>query len=305
MRLSVRQLECLVAVADALHFGRAARQLAVTQPALSAQVQHAEELLGIQVFERSRRRVLVTAAGAAVIEKARATLRQLDDLGEVARAAQRPLVGLLRLGVIPTIAPYLLPRRLPAVRKAYPELRLLLREDRTDELLRQLDSGELDLLLLALPVDGSGVETLLLYQEPFVFVARSDHRLAQRRSGLREAELAEAEVLLLEDGHCLREQALSVCDRAGAREARGLRATSLGTLVQMVANGLGATLLPQSALAVELRPDLGMVARRFRPPAPGRSVGLAWRRGSARADEFRLLGRLLAAAPRRRAARRR
>lgn len=299
-RLSVRQLECLVAVADELHFGRAARSLAVTQPALSAQVQQAEELLGVQVFERGGRRVLITAAGARIVEQARTALREVDACAEVAHATRRPLVGRLRLGVIPTIAPYLLPQRLPSVRRRYPELKLVLREDKTESLRARLAEGQLDVLLLALPLGGREEETLPLYREDFVFVAPRGHPLLKGRGGLREEDLSAADVLLLEEGHCLRDQALAVCSRGGAREDSGMRATSLSTLLQMVANGLGATLLPERATRVELRPDLGMGARRFRKPAPGRTVGLAWRRGSARADEFRLLGELLAGPPARR-----
>lgn len=294
MRPSLRQLECLVAVADALHFGRAARRLALSQPALSVQVRLAEEALGVQVFERSRRRVLLTDVGARVVAQARAVLREIDACEVVARAARGPLVGRLALGVIPTVAPYLLPRRLPVVRRAYPDLELVLREDKTEALLRLLGRGQLDLALLALPVDARGLETLRLYHEPFVFVARRDHPLAKGRGRLRETQLVDADVLLLDDGHCLREQALAVCDRGGARESSELRATSLGTLVQMVANGLGATLLPETAVGVELRSELGMRARRFRTPAPGRTVGMAWRRGSARAAECRLLAAQLA-----------
>jgi LysR family hydrogen peroxide-inducible transcriptional activator len=304
MRLSVRQLECLVGVADALHFGRAARQLAITQPALSAQVRQAEELLGVQLFERGRRRVLETPAGTRVVAQARAALREIDACAELAGAARRPLVGPLRLGVIPTVAPFLLPARLPAVRRAYPELQLVLREEKTDVLVRGLQQGQLELLLLALPVEAE-LETLALYAEPFVFVASRGHPLARGRGPLRESQLADSDVMLLEDGHCLRDQALAVCGRAGAREASGLRATSLGTLVQMVANGLGTTLLPERSLPVLLRPDLGMVARRFRAPAPSRRIGLAWRPGSPRRDEFQRLGALLAPPRRRpRAARR-
>lgn len=303
MRLSVRQLECLVAVADALHFGRAARRLALTQPALSAQVRQAEELLGVRVFERGHRRVLVTQAGRALVERARAALREIDAVSETARAAQRPLVGPLHLGVIPTVAPYWLPRGLARVRRAHPELRLVLREEKTDELLRRLEQGDLELLLLALPVEGASLETRALHEEAFAFVAPPSHPLAAGRRPLSEAELAGAgALLLLEDGHCLRDQALSVCERSGAREDPELRATSLGTLLHMVAGGLGATLLPESALEAELRAHPELVVRRFRAPAPGRTLGLAWRRGSARAGEFVQLGELLAPpSPKRRA----
>lgn len=294
-RPSIRQLECAVAVADALHFGRAARACHITQPALSAQIQAIEELLGVRLFERGRRGVMVTAAGAPVIEQARAALAGLDRLVESAKRESEPLTGTLRLGVIPTVAPYLLPPLLPAVRRAWPKLRLVLREEQTARLLEQLALGSLDLLLLALPVERAGLEELPLLREPFAFVAPAAHPLAKRRGPLRERELAEQEILLLEDGHCLRAQALEVCRGAGAAPGR-IQATSLTTLVQMVANGLGVTLLPERALALELRAEPGLVVRAFAPPAPSRTLGLAWRPGAARAGEYRLLGQTLATA---------
>ena len=293
-RPSVRQLECIVAVADTLHFGRAAKRCAVTQPALSAQVQLLEDLLGVQVFERSRRRVIVTPVGAGVVAQARLALEKIDDVADVARAAGRPLVGELRLGVIPTIAPYLLPRVLPAVRRAWPELELVLREDQTARLVERLLEGKLDLLLLALPVEEARLEEAALYREPFVLVTPEGHPLAGGRTRrVAETDLERAEVLLLEEGHCLRAQALSVCDRAGARETGRIQATSLPTLVQMVANGLGVSLLPQLALDLEVRGPSRLAVRRFREPPPGRTVGLAWRPESVRSEEFHLLAELL------------
>jgi LysR family hydrogen peroxide-inducible transcriptional activator len=294
-RPSIRQLECAVAVADALHFGRAARACAITQPALSAQIQAFEELLGLRLFERGRRGVIVTTAGAPVIEQARAALAGLDRLVESAESQAEPLTGTLRLGVIPTVAPYLLPPLLPAVRRAWPKLRLVLREEQTQRLVEQLALGALDLLLLALPVERAGLEELALLRDPFVFVAPAAHPLARGRGPIAESALADQEIVLLEDGHCLRAQALEVCRRAGAETPGRIQATSLTTLVQMVANGLGVTLLPERALAVELRADTGLVARPFKRPAPSRTLGLAWRPGAARAGEYRLLGQTLAA----------
>lgn len=292
-RPSVRQLEYAVAVADARHFGRAARACAVTQPALSAQVAHLEELLGVQLFERRRRGIIVTPLGERLIERARAALRQMDDLVETARRGQSPLSGPLRLGVIPTIAPYLLPRWLPAVRRAHPELALSLHEDKTDRILEQLEDGRLDLLLLALPVPGDHLECELLFEEPFVLAAPVGHRLLRRRAPAATEDLRDEAVLLLDDGHCLREQALAVCELAGAREARELRATSLVTLVQMVANGLGVTLIPATAVEALVGRQTEVAVRPFRRPAPSRKLGLVWRRTSARADEFRVLAGLL------------
>lgn len=294
MRPSIRQLEYLVAVAGTLHFGRAAKSCAITQPALSAQIQALEEDLGVQIFERSRRRVTVTRPGEPVIERARAALRAIDDLVETARGARDPLTGPLHLGVIPTIAPYLLPRWLPVVRESYPDLQLFLHEDQTMRLVQGLREGKLDLLLLALPVQGSDLEAMALFNEPFVLAAPASHRLvSMRRKQVRESDLADEQVLLLEDGHCLRDQALAVCQLAGAREAEHVRASSLNTLVQMVANGLGITLLPTSAVSVEVRGQTDIAIRPFKAPPPSRDVGLVWRRASARGDEFQLLGQLL------------
>jgi LysR family hydrogen peroxide-inducible transcriptional activator len=292
IRPSVRQLEYAVALADALHFGRAARACAVTQPALSAQVAALEELLELRLFERSRRGVRQTAAGAAVIERAREILRGLDELVETARGAREPLCGALHLGVIPTLAPYLLPRWLPRVRAAWPRLRLFLHEDRTARLVAALAEGRLDLLLLALPVGRADVESFPIFDEPFLLAAPRGHALARGRGPVRESALAGEPVLLLEDGHCLRDQALAVCQQAGAREATDVRAASLGTLVQMVAGGLGVTLLPASAVAAEVR-GRSVVVRPFRAPAPRRRIGLAWRKSSPRAAEFRELGAFL------------
>ncbi|MDJ0785647.1 MAG: LysR substrate-binding domain-containing protein [Myxococcota bacterium] len=297
-RPSVRQLEYLVAVADELHFGRAARSCAVTQPALSAQVRLVEELLGVQVFERSKRRVLVTPAGSQVIEHARRCLSAVDALVEDARRASEPLSGPLRLGVIPTIAPYLLPAVLPRVRKQHPKLELVLREEQTRHLVESVESGALDLGLLALPVEEADLVELPLYDEPFQLVAREDHPLVQDKAArIPESALKGEEVLLLEDGHCLRAQALEVCRRAGVNAGR-IQATSLNTLVQMVAGGLGVTLLPERAQEVELRHGSGLACKAFRKPEPVRTVGLAWRQGAAREHEYRLLAETLAEAAR-------
>jgi LysR family hydrogen peroxide-inducible transcriptional activator len=292
-RPSLRQLEYLVALADARHFGRAARACAVTQPALSAQILALEERLGLRLFERSRRGVAPTRAGQPIVERARLALRAVDDLVEAARQGREPLSGPLHLGVIPTIAPYLLPRRLPAVRAAFPRLRLFLHEERTERSVARLREGALDLLLLALPVEGDDLESLALFDEPFVLAAPAGHPLAAHSRRLTQRALAGAELLLLEDGHCLRAQALEVCRQAGARETEEVRAASLGTLVQMVANGLGVTLVPAMAVEAEASRAPGLALRRFAPPAPVRRIGLVWRKASARRPEFERLAPLL------------
>jgi LysR family hydrogen peroxide-inducible transcriptional activator len=293
MRPSVRQLEYAVALSEQRHFGRAARACAVTQPALSAQIQALEALLGVRLFERSRRGVTPTPAGVRVLERAREALRALDGVCQAAATAREPLSGSLRLGVIPTIAPYLLPRWLPRVRATWPKLRLYLHEDRTARLVAQLTAGELDLLLLALPVASPACESFSIAREPFVLAAPAGHPLARGRRPLAQSELAGAPILLLEDGHCLRDQALAVCGQAGASASDEVRAASLATLVQMVASGLGVTLLPLSAVDVEVRDRAELAVRAFQKPPPTRELGLLWRRASPQAEEFRLLGERL------------
>lgn len=289
---TLRQLEYVVAVADHRSFRRAAEACAVTQPALSAQIAQLEVTLGVQLFERDRRKVLVTAAGAEIVARARATLAGAAALAEVARTAAQPLSGTLRLGVIPTIAPYLLPVVLPAVRVAYPQLRLILREEQTARVLAQLDDGRLDAGVLALPVPGD-LAAIQLYREHFLLAAPLAHELA-RRARVREDDLAGEDVLLLEDGHCLRDQALAVCSHAGSHEVAELRATSLSTLVQMVASGQGVTLLPEMSAAVLAGRGTGVASAKL-APAPGRDVGLVWRMSSARGRELGLLAEVIRA----------
>lgn len=291
-RPTIRQLESLVAVAEHRSFRRAAASLGISQPALSAQVAAAERLLGVQVFERDRRSVLVTPAGEDVVGRARAALVSVDEVGDAARRRAEPLVGPLRLGVIPTVAPYWLPPLLPAVRARFPRLELILREEQTARLLAQLGAGAIDLAFLALPVPGD-VTTAVVAREAFVAAAPRGSELVRRRGRLTERELDAHTVLLLEDGHCLRDQALAVCARGGAVESMEVRATSLPTLVQMVAGGLGVTLLPEAAAAALVQPRGPVAVAAFGPPAPGRTLGLAWRTSSARLREFRLLAEVL------------
>ncbi len=291
-RPTTRQLESLVAVADHHSFRRAATELGISQPALSAQVQGAEHTLGVQVFERDRRSVLVTAAGEEVVARARAALTAIDEVSDAARRRAEPLVGPLRLGVIPTVAPYWLPALLPAVRKRFPKLELVLREDQTARLLAQLDAGQLDAALVAVPVPGD-VTTFAIAHEDFLLAARRGSDLTRKRGKLGERDLEDQTVLLLEDGHCLRDQALAVCSRGGAIESMQVRATSLPTLIQMVAGGMGVTLLPEAA-GEALAPKNGPVELlQFAKPHPGRTLALAWRTSSARLREFRMLGELL------------
>jgi LysR family hydrogen peroxide-inducible transcriptional activator len=291
MRCSVRQLECLVAVSKHLNFRAAARECHISQPGLSAQIARLEEVLGVTLFERNRRRVLLTPVGDAVTERAKKLLADLDDLDVVARAHTNPLAGQLRLGVIPTIAPYLMPRALPAIRAACPNLELLLREEQTARSLELLNEGRLDAVLLALEAELGEVSTLSLFRDPFVFAAAAGHPLTQRKS-VKAAELQSQRVLLLEDGHCLKDQAWAICQAQGVKSIVDFRATSLGTLAQMVSTGAGITLLPQ--LSVPTIGKLpGIVVKPFTKPVPYRTIGLAWRPTSPRRTLFEAVADVL------------
>jgi LysR family hydrogen peroxide-inducible transcriptional activator len=292
--LSLRQLQYAVAVADALHFRRAADACRVSQPALSAQLAELEGALGVRLFERDRRRVLLTAAGAELVERARGVLRGVDDLVAAAERFVDPFAGTLRIGVIPTIAPYALPGLTPALRRRFPRLRVEWREERTAEVVRALDAGGLDAGLLALEAEIGTPERAVVASDPFVLVARRDHPLGKGRGPLAPEALEGAEVLLLDDGHCFRGQALALCRRVDAGEA-GFRATSLTTLVQMVLGGGGVTLIPEVAVASETRRG-GLVARRFRAPAPHRTIALVWRPASPHGPALRELAATLRAA---------
>jgi LysR family hydrogen peroxide-inducible transcriptional activator len=285
---SLRQLQYIVAVADALSFRKAAERCHVSQPSLSAQLAQFEEALGVRLFERDRRRVLPTLAGKEVIERARRLLLDADDLSTAARRATDPLDGMLRLGVIPTISPYLLPSVTPALRIAFPKLVAVWVEDKTDTLVHGLEAGTLDAALLALEAELGDVEHELVAIDPFVLATRPDDPLARKEGGVERAELRDADVLLLDDGHCFREQALAYCSRTKARELE-FRATSLGTLAQMVAGGLGVTLLPELAVATEAR-RAGLETRSFAQPQPVRTIALCWRKRSAIAPALRRLG---------------
>jgi LysR family hydrogen peroxide-inducible transcriptional activator len=282
--LSPRQLEYVVAVAETLGFHKAAERCHVSQPTLSAQVKQLEDVLGVQIFERDRRRVLLTAAGSVVVAHARRVLLEIDDMIAAAKQLTEPRSGTLRIGVIPTIAPYLLPDVVPAVRKRFPKLQLVFREEKTDAVVADLREGRLDAGLLALEADIGEWSTGRIADDPFVVALPKGHPFA-RKKRIAPSELEDEKVLLLDEGHCFREQALSVCDRAGARETE-LRATSLSTLSQMVSSGSGITLLPQIAVAVENRRGQ-LEVRAFTAPTPRRTIALIWRPQSPYGETFR------------------
>jgi LysR family transcriptional regulator, hydrogen peroxide-inducible genes activator len=291
---TLRQLQYAVAVADELSFRAAADECHVSQPALSTQLAQLEGALGVRLFERDRRRVLVTAGGRELVERARRVLLEAEDLLAAAKRFGDPLAGTLRIGVIPTISPYLLPHAAPALRAKFERLAIVWVEEKTDVLVRRLDAGELDAALVALEAELGDVESEVVAEDPFVLVAPKGHPLAARRSPARLDELRGESVLLLDDGHCFREQALAVCSNARAEELE-FRATSLSTLVQMVASGMGVTLLPELALAAEIR-GTDLRARRFVRPAPHRTLALVWRKRSPLGEVFRALAREVRAA---------
>lgn len=290
---SLRQLEYVVAVADTLGFRRAAERCAVSQPTLSAQIQQLEGVLGVTLFERDKKRVLLTAAGEEVVARARRILVEADDLLAVATRARDPFAGTFRVGVIPTVAPYYLPVVTQVLAHAYPSLRLVFREEKTEDTVRDLWAGTLDAGLVALEADLGALEHAEVLRDPFVVALPKGHPLAKKKK-LREADLDQQDVLLLEDGHCLRSQALAVCGQAGAHEM-DLRATSLATLVQMVAGTDAITLLPELALSVENR-GAQLEIRPFTAPAPYRTIALVWRPRSPFADAFRATAATLRAA---------
>lgn len=279
--VSLRALGYLVAVADEQHFGRAAANCFVSQPTLSAQIKKLEEQLGIQLLERSQRQTMVTPAGEEVVRRAREILQGVSEIVDLARNSQDPLAGELRVGLIPTVAPYLLPRVSRSLKQSLPRLRLMLLELQTEPLLAQLRAGSIDLAILALPFDQDALQTEPLYTEEFLVALPDEHPLAASNT-LGVADLDDQTLLLLAEGHCLRDQALEVCSRVSIREPQDFRATSLETLRQMVAAGIGVTLLPALAADAVAAPDAGLAIRPFRSPRPSRTIAAAWRATSAR-----------------------
>ena len=288
---TLRQLQYVVAVAKDLSFRRAAEQCHVSQPSLSAQISQVESALGVHLFERRHRKVLVTLAGRAVLARAARLLVDADDLMEAGRRASDPLTGTIRIGVIPTIAPYLLPTAAPALRAEFGRLTLAWREDKTDSLIEALDGGALDAALVALEAEIGDVERATVARDPFVLALRSDHALARRAAPVESSELRGEDVLLLDEGHCFRKQALEVCSTARAREGE-FRATSLATLVQMVAGGAGITLLPTLAVATEAS-RAGLHVRQMASTKAYRTIALVWRRRSPLGPTLREVARVL------------
>ena len=292
LHVTLQELRYLVAVAEEKHFERAAEVCHVSQSTLSAQLKKLEEQLNVTLFDRSQRQATPTPIGREIIAQARLALEEAHKIQEIALQQLDPMQGTLRVGVIPTLGPYLMPRLLAELRFSHPGLRLFLREDLTEHLVRQLRSGHLDLLLLALPIRHEGLETLALFEEPFQVALPADHPLTERNQ-IGESDLQEHRILLLEEGHCLRDQALAICESPQVIEE--FAATSLETLRQMVALGIGLTLLPELAIRfsqmtayrhwIQIRP--------FAPPAPARTIGLVWRRQFPRQGAIKTLAALI------------
>jgi LysR family transcriptional regulator, hydrogen peroxide-inducible genes activator len=279
--MNLRDLKYFVALADTRHFGKAAERSFVSQPTLSAQIKKLETYLGVQLIERQPRKVALTETGMKILPLARRIVAESDEIVSLARNEHDPLSGKLKVALIPTIGPYLLPLVARKLRKQLPNLQLLLYEYQTQPLLEKLRAGDIDLGILALPVPLDGLEARTLYEEDFTLAVPAHNALA-KKSSVKLDDLKDETLLLLEDGHCLRDQALDVCSRIDIKESDDYRATSLETLRQMVAAGLGITLLPELATRGPFGSGQGLVVKPFARPVPTRSVGAVWRKSSAR-----------------------
>ena len=288
--ITLRQLRYLTSLAHHRHFGRAAADCAVTQPALSMQVRELEREIGAELVERRPGEIALTETGVKVAQRAERILAATRDLVDFARH-RGVLSGKLRLGIIPTLAPYILPRVLPRLQTSYPQLRLEVRETQTKMLLEELAGGDLDAVMLALPADGADAEILRLFDDPFLLALPAAD---PRRGRVAAEDVDRRRLILLEEGHCLRDQALAFCAAVRGDPPATLGATSLATVMQMVANGYGVTLVPEVAAAVEVR-DSRVKLLRFVEPEPARTIGLAWRRTSPRKQDFAALGEIILA----------
>lgn len=278
--MNLRALQYFVKLADLRHFSKAAEACFVSQPTLSTQIKKLEDELGVQLVERSPKNIMLTPVGLEIADRARLVLSDIDQLKAVARRSGNPAKGVLRLGLFPTLAPYFLPHVVPSLRRLYPKLRLQLAEEKTDIILRMLRQGELDAALLALPVHDEGLEVEPLFEEPFVLALPDQHPLASKEQ-ITMRDLNGAELLLLEEGHCMREHALEVCALADAHERVDFHATSMETLRQMVAADVGITLMPILAIKPPMATTANVEIRYFQEPAPRRTIALVWRSSSA------------------------
>ena len=294
--MNLRDLRYLVALAEHRHFGRAAAASFVSQPTLSTQIKKLEDELGVALVERTPRHVLLTEVGREIAQRARDVLNEIEQIRAIARRTLDPESGTLRLGIFPTLGPYLLPHVVPVIRARFPRMELLLVEEKTEAVLRLLREGRLDAGVLALPIHDDQLHAEFLFEEPFLLAVPGQHELSRRKT-LTLDDLADQSLLLLDDGHCLRDQALEVCHRSGANEKSGFRATSLETLRQMVAANVGITLLPTLAVQPPVAHSDNVHLVPFRGHAPSRRIAMIWRKSSAMAGFLRKLAETLRALP--------
>ena len=293
MVITLRQMRYFDALAKTRHFGKAAEMAHVSQPALSAQIMEMEQHLGVKLAERSRAGILLTRKGEEVLKRVKSILEQVEQLEDCSRSGSNILDGPVQIGIIPTVAPYLVPKLVPHLRERYPTIELELREAVTGRLIVDLQEGRLDAVIAALPVVAEGVETLPLFPDRF-FMAMANNNQSILMSPLVETQMDADRLLLLEEGHCLREQALSICGTAGKRSLVNFGATSMTTLLQMVSHDMGMTLIPEMAIATETaRNDLHIVP--FAEPAPSREIGLIWRKSSGRLEDMTALAEAVTA----------
>ncbi len=288
--MNIRDMHYLVAVADHLNFSKAAESCNVSQPTLSGQIKKLEEQLGIIIFERTNKKVMLTDIGTQIIASARRILHESEHIKEIARYAQNPLSGIFRLGAFPTLATYIFPTLVPKITESLPDIRLILAEDKTAHLIEKLHKGELDAALLALPIDDDAFITQPLFDDAFMLAVPANHPLAHN-AAIKQSELAQHRVLLLEEGHCLRDQALDVCTLHNIGEDTDLRATGLETLRLMVKAGTGITFMPRIAVRED---EEGICYIPFAAPEPKRTIGLVWRKTSARGAVMERLVEMMA-----------
>ncbi len=295
--MNLRDLKYLVALAEHKHFGRAAEASFVSQPTLSTQIKKLEDELDVALVERTPRKVLLTEVGREIAQRARDVLNEVDQIKAIARRTRDPESGTIRLGIFPTLGPYLLPHVVPRIRERFPRLELLLVEEKTETVLRQLREGRLDAGILALPVHDDQLHTEFLFEEQFLLAVPDHHPLA-KRTALKLDDLSDQSLLLLEEGHCLRDQALDVCQLAGANEKTGFRATSLETLRQMVAANVGITLLPSLSVQPPVAQSGNVHLLAFRGDAPSRRIAMIWRKSSAMTPFFHAFALIFRQLPR-------
>lgn len=287
--MNLRDLYYLIAVADLRSFVQASERCCISQPTLSTQIKKMEESLGVQIFERTNKKVLPTELGEQIIACARRILKEVDTIKEIAETAQDPLAGNLRIGAFPTLSTYIFPQLVPLIKQALPRVRLILVEEKTELLIQQLINGQMDVALLALPIAEDFLESVALFEDEFLLAVSADHPLAAKRF-IDQGDLFGHPLLLLDEGHCLRGHALQICHTIGVEEEQDVRATGLETLRQMVRAGTGITFMPTIAVQGN---DEGICYLPFEAPAPSRTIGLVWRRTSARVELIRQLSALI------------